>query len=78
MDEQQMPRDCEDASERPIVAVQASDQETGGLLRVARHAQTKDRLLANRPLVLPSGCRRVVRDSHDLATVLTCRQITSI
>jgi AraC family transcriptional regulator len=85
MDEQQMPRECDDASERPVVAFQASDQGAGGLLRVAHHAQTKDRLLANRLFTVLSELfetmadtlskdREVTREHvrHACATLLSC------
>jgi AraC family transcriptional regulator len=85
MDERQMPRECDDATERPIVAVQASDQATGGLLRVAHHPQTKDRLLANGLLTVLSELIEIMEDTlskdrevtrecvrHASATLLSC------
>jgi AraC-like DNA-binding protein len=89
MGEQQMPRECDDALKRRVVAVQASDQETGGLLRVAHHAQTKDRLLANRPFTVLSELFETVADTlskdrevtrecvrHASATLLSCLRDT--
>jgi len=53
MDDQQMPCERADMSER-IVAIQASDQDSGDLLNVGHHAAMKDRLLTKKLLTVVS------------------------
>src|SRR5271168_4663077 len=63
MDEQQMPRERADTSERSIDAIQTSDQESGDLLRLVHHAQTKDHLLSNRLLTVLSELIETIADT---------------
>lgn len=52
MDDQQMPRERADMSERQIVAIQASDNESADLLRVGHHAEGRDQRLTNQLLTV--------------------------
>jgi len=52
MDDQQMPCEHADMSERQIVAIQASDKESADLRRVGHHAETRDQRLTNQLLTV--------------------------
>jgi AraC-like DNA-binding protein len=62
MDDQQMPCERADMSER-IVATQASDNESGDLLRIGPHAEMKDQLLTNKLLTVVSELIETVADA---------------
>src|SRR6202521_1757662 len=53
MDDHQMPCERADMSER-IVAIQASDKDSGDLLSVGHHAEMKDQLLTKKLLTVVS------------------------
>jgi AraC family transcriptional regulator len=63
MDEQHMPVERADASERPIVAIQGGDHESADLLRVVHHAPTKDHLLAKRLLTVLADLIETMADT---------------
>ena len=74
MDDQQMPCERADMSERRIVAIQASDNESGDLLRVGHHAEMKDQLLINQLLTVVSELIETMADalSKDRETAREC------
>jgi AraC family transcriptional regulator len=87
MDDQQMPCERIDMSERRIVAIQVGDEQRGNLLRIVHHAETKDHLLTSRLLTLMSELIEVMADAlskdreatrkcvrHASATLLSCVQ----
>jgi AraC family transcriptional regulator len=63
MNDQQMPCERADMSERRIVAIQASDKESGNLLRVGHHAETKDQRLTNQLLTVVSELIETMADA---------------
>ena len=74
MDVQQMPYERADTSERRIVAIEASDKESGDLLRVGHHAETKDQRLTNQLLSVVSELIETMADalSKDRETAREC------
>lgn len=62
MDDQRMPRERAD-TERPSVALQGSDEESGDLLRLGYHAQTTDQRLTNRLLTVLSELIETMADT---------------
>jgi AraC family transcriptional regulator len=74
MDDQQMPCERADMSERRIVAIQASDEESGDLLRVGHHAETKDQRLTNQLITVVSELIETMADalSKDRETAREC------
>ena len=85
MDDQQMPCERADMSERRMDANQAGDKESGDLLRVWHHAETKDQRLTNQLLTVVSELietladalskdRETARESvrHASAALLSC------
>jgi AraC family transcriptional regulator len=63
MDEQNMPCDGIDMSERRIVASQAGDEERGDLLGVVHHAEARDHLLTNKLLTMVSELIEAMADA---------------
>jgi AraC family transcriptional regulator len=63
MDDQQMPCERADMSERRIVAGQASDEESGALLRVGHHAEANDQRLTNQLLTVVSELIEAMADA---------------
>ena len=74
MDDQQLPCERADMSERRIVAIQGSDYESGDLLRVGHHAETKDQRLTNQLLAVVSELIETMADalSRDRETAREC------
>jgi hypothetical protein len=74
MDDQQMPCECADISERRIVAIRAGDNESGDLLRVGHHAELKDQHLTNKLLTVVSELIETMADalSKDRETAREC------
>jgi AraC-like DNA-binding protein len=72
MDDQQMPCERADISERRIVA--ASDNKSGDLLRVGYHAGVRDQLLTNQLLTVVSELIETMADalSKDRETAREC------
>jgi AraC family transcriptional regulator len=62
MDDQQMPCERADMSER-IVAIQAGDKGSGDLLCVGHHAETKNQLLTNKLLTVVSELIETMADA---------------
>jgi AraC family transcriptional regulator len=63
MDDQQLPCECADMSERRMVAFQASVKESEDLLRAWHHAETKDQRLANQLLAVVSELVETMADA---------------
>jgi AraC family transcriptional regulator len=63
MDDQQMLCERADMSERRIVAIQISDEESGVLLRVGHHAETNDQRLKNQLLTVVSELIEAMADA---------------
>ena len=85
MDKQYVPCEHIDMSERRMVAFQASDEESGDLLRVGHHAETKDQRLTNKLLTVVSELIETMAEAlskdreatqecvrHASATLLSC------
>src|ERR1700690_1962925 len=74
MDDQQMPCERADMLERRIVEIQASDRESGDLLCVGHHAETKDQRLTNQLLTVVSELIETMADalSKDRETAREC------
>ena len=85
MDDQQMPCERIDMSERRIVAIQAGDERRGDLLHIVHHAETKDHLLTSKLFTVVSELIEVMADAlskdreatrkcvrHASATLLSC------
>ena len=79
MDDQQMPCERADMSERRIVAIQASDEESGDSLRVGHHAETKDQSLTIQLLTVVSELIVTMADalSKDRETARECVRYAS-
>jgi AraC family transcriptional regulator len=63
MDEQHVPRERIDMSERPMVAIQGGDEERGDCLRIVHHAETKDHLLTTKLLTVVSELIETMADA---------------
>jgi AraC family transcriptional regulator len=87
MNEQNMPYERIDMSERRLVAIQAGGEPRGDLLRLVHHAQTKDHVLTNTLLTVVSEFIGAMADArskdceatrecvrHARATLLSCVQ----
>ena len=74
MDDQQLPCERADMSERRMDANQAGDKESGDLLRVWHHAETKDQRLTNQLLTVVSELIETMEDalSKDRETAREC------
>jgi AraC family transcriptional regulator len=74
MDDQQMSCDRADMSERRIVAIHASDKESGDLLRAGHRAETKDQRLTNQLLTVVSELIETMADAlyEDHETAREC------
>jgi AraC family transcriptional regulator len=74
MDDLQMPRGWADMSVRRIDAIEASDKESGDLLRVGHRAETKDQRLTNQLLTVVSELIETLADalSKDRETAREC------
>jgi AraC family transcriptional regulator len=63
MDEQQMPCERADMWERRTVEIQGSDKESGDLLCVGHHAETRDQRLTNQLLTVVSELIETMADA---------------
>ena len=74
MDDREMPCGWADMSVRQIGAIEASDKESGDLLRVGHRAETKDQRLTNQLLTVVSELIETLADalSKDYETAREC------
>jgi len=74
MDDREMPCGWADMSVRQIGAIEASDKESGDLLRVGHRAETKDQRLTNQLLTVVSELIETLADalSEDCETAREC------